>query len=107
MKEKQELNFTDETIKEIGECIIERVIDNLPDFIDMGIRNGLLPEQLARDIAEYIAQPEEASFNKLEITFIKARGQLHKRVREYVYKGLPSAITRHGAEEYGLEDTQQ
>ena len=97
-----ELNFTDETIKAIGNDIIKSLIDHLPDFIDSGVRRGVLPENLARDIAQSIAQPEEACFDKLEINFHKARGQLHKRVREYVYKNLPTALGRHGAEHYGL-----
>ena len=107
MNEKQELNFTDDTIEEIGDSVIEKVLDHLSEFIDSGVRYGLLPEHLARDIAEHIAQPEEASINKLEINFLKAKGQLHKRVREYVYKQLPTAIKRHGSEEYGMEDTEQ
>lgn len=114
--EKRELRFTDDTISEIGDQIIDRVIENLSDFIESGVRHGLIPNHLARDIAEYILQSEkgeeteqseEASFTKLEITFLKARGQLHKRVREYVYKELPKALERHGAVQYGMEpDTE-
>ena len=99
---KQELNFTDDTIEEIGDQIIDRVIETLPDFIESGVQHGLLPNHLARDIAEYIAQPEEASFAKLEIDFLKARGQLHKRIRAYIYKELPKALEQHGAKHYGL-----
>ena len=110
---KQELRFTDDTISEIGDQIIDRVIENLSDYIESGVRHGLIPNHLARDIAEYILQSEEAdkseeaSFAKLEITFLKARGQLHKRVREYVYKKLPKALGRHGEQHYGVEpDTE-
>ena len=103
MADKHELNFTDATIQEIGDDIVENVLDHLADFIDSGVRNGLLPKHIASDIANFIAQPDEASFTKLEIDFLKARGQLHKRVREYVYKTLPIAIGRHGEEYYGQD----
>ena len=103
-KKTETLKFTDETIKTIGDGIIENILDNLSDFIDNGVRYGILPKHIAEAVAEHIASPEEASFNKLEIVFLQARGQLHKRVREYVYQQLPTKIQRHGEEHYGTDD---
>ena len=103
MDKKQELIFTEETLKEIGDNIIQTILDDLPDFIDSGVRDGLLPQQLIRDITEFITANEDARFDRLEINLIIARGQLHKRVREYVYKQLPTAIRQHGEEHYNIE----
>ena len=98
MAEKHELNFTDATIKDIGDNVVQSVLDDLTDYIENGVRYGVLPKHVAADIAQFIAQPEEASFTKLEIDFLKARGQLHKRVREYVYKSITRSNQRTRSE---------
>ena len=101
---KHELHFTDETIKQIGDQIINRVIENLSDFIQSGLQDGLIPNHLARDIANTIIQSEEekeTSFTKIEIAILKARGKLHKSLSQYVYKELPERIQQHGKDKYG------
>ena len=83
-----EMNFTEDTINEIARLVCERIINGIDEHVENGVRYHVVANDVVDMITNAIKEIDECTLNRIEISVLKANGQLFKQVKKVVFEKL-------------------
>ena len=100
---KVEMEFSEDTVNEIARLVCERVVNGIDEHVESGVRYHVVSNDVVDMIANAIREIDECTLNRIEISVIKASGQLYKQVKKIAYEKL-IGMFQHELEQIHLKE---